>query len=144
MLILSPVLFLFATPFAADAMIRRTPSAEMTELVQSLPDETLLIADRDTAHALSWLSRRTDLEIVINAGEFSPGLDSDPTRSLIAEEALADLLAGRRALGGTLTVDRPVALMLARKRWENIADGVPPPDLQLRADRFVLSLYEAR
>jgi hypothetical protein len=128
---LSPVVFLIASGFAVDDSLMRTPGAAITEAVATTAPDAILIGDRDTAQALAWIGRRSDVEVFGDAGELAFGLDHDPERALLTPIEVERL----RAEG------LEVALLVSANRWREIEGVLPAPDRVLTTRRFALALY---
>lgn len=128
---LSPVVFLIASGFAVDDSLMRTPGAAITEAVASAAPDAILIGDRDTAQALAWIARRSDIEVFGDAGELAFGLDHDPGRALLTPIEVDEL----RAKGVE------IAVLLSANRWRETEGALPVPDRVLTTRRFALALY---
>ncbi|MGA1863982.1 MAG: phospholipid carrier-dependent glycosyltransferase [bacterium] len=134
---IAPVCFMFIAHFAMPDQTRKrkAPGGFLLSNNSRIEQETILVSDDDTVHAVCWFYKRNNVYLFMDLGELSYGLGYDDSK-----DRLLNIDQFRRLINKN-NGNRQIVLICKSKYYMRYRDLIPEPVFEDSDGRFALALF---
>lgn len=134
---IAPVCFMFILHFAMpnQTRARKAPGGFLLSNYSRIGQDTMLVSDDGTMHAVCWFYKRNNVSLLINPGELAYGLGFDDSKDhLLSIDQFRQLINKNDG-------NRQIVLICKSKHYMGYKDLIPAPIFEESDGRFVFARF---